>query len=62
MAYTQSPADKYLYVAVFWQGPYVPSGVTYGPCGSPSYCEWLIPGYDLNPPIHKMDLYDNDIR
>lgn len=40
----------------FYAGPYVPSGVVYG-CGWVSYCHWLIPGFDPDPPIHKIDLY-----
>lgn len=43
--------------ATFYAGPYVPSGVIYGKFGSASFCHWLVPGFDPDPPIHKMDLY-----
>lgn len=44
---------------VFYAGPYVPSGVTYG-IGSPSEVHWLVPGFDSNPGIHKIDIYETD--
>lgn len=46
----------------FYQGPYVSSGVWYGEYGTPSYCHWMLPGFDPDPPIHKMDLYDKRIK
>lgn len=48
--------------AWFYAGPYVPSGVFYGSPYSPSYSYWLVPGFDIDPPIHKMDLYDRNIK
>jgi hypothetical protein len=45
----------------FYAGPYVPSGVIYGKVGSPNYCHMYVPGFDVDPPIHKIDLYDKEI-
>ncbi len=42
----------------FYAGPYVPAGVLYGEPNSPSYCHWQIPGYDSDPPINKINLYE----
>ncbi len=44
----------------YYAGPYVPSGVIYG--DGPSKCHWLVPGFDPDPPIHKMNLYDGNIK
>lgn len=41
---------------MFYQGPYVPSGVLYGELDWPSRSHWLIPGYD--PDSYKIDLYE----
>lgn len=40
----------------FYAGPYVPSGVIYGEHNSPSRCEWLVPGYNLD--SWKINLYE----
>lgn len=44
--------------AWFYAGPYVPSGVKYGDPSWPSASHWLVPGFNANPPIHQVDLYD----
>lgn len=46
----------------FWAGPYVPSGVIYGSVHWPSFSVWLVPGFDPYPPIHKIDLYDRNVK
>lgn len=46
----------------YYAGPYVPSGVVYGMKEWPSHSHWLVPGFDPDPPIHKMDLYDRNVK
>lgn len=43
---------------MFYAGPYVPSGVIYW--SGNRLCKWLIPGFDPNPGIHKIDVYETD--
>lgn len=40
---------------MYYQGPYVPSGVLYGDVSSPSACHWIIPGFD--PDSIAIDMY-----
>lgn len=44
-------------VPEFYQGPYVPSGVHYGHHEWPSFCHWLVPGFDPHPSFLKLDVY-----
>lgn len=36
--------NRSIWTPMYYQGPYVPSGVLYGE--GPSACHWVIPGYD----------------